>query len=353
MTAPITDITRHLTALVAVDSQNPPRAITTDGPLVAACRAGLPGFDINVVDYGQGSIVIDAKRGAPRVLFNVHMDTVPVAEGWSRNPHDLLVTEDRAIGLGSCDIKGAAAVLFALAASTDAPMHLVLSTDEEAGQSTCIRRYLENPPDVDLAVVAEPTSVKPILQHRGISSNRLTFVGSSAHSSETGVKSAIHDAARWTVAVLDHPEATPNRLNVGRVEGGVKPNMIAASAEVLFGFRHAPGTDHNELLAAFDHLLPEGAERHPRFLGPALPSDSDGKSATAQTGAAKIIQEFGFELGEPVDFWTEASLFSAAGVPATVMGPGHIAQAHTADEWVPLADLAAAFTAYERIVTHG
>ncbi len=320
---------------------------------MAACRAGLPGFDINVTDYGDGSLVIDAKRGNPRVLFNVHMDTVPVAEGWSRNAHELLVTEDKAIGLGACDIKGAAAVLFAVAAATDAPMHLVLSTDEEAGQSTCIRRYLENPPDVDLAVVAEPTSVKPILQHRGIVSNRLTFVGASAHSSETGTKSAVHDAARWTVAVLDHPNAAPNRLNVGRVEGGVKPNMVAASAEILFGFRHAPGTDHNALLADFDALLPEGAERHPRFVGPALPSDSDGKAATAQTGAARMIETFGFEPGDPVDFWTEASLFAAAGVSATVMGPGHIAQAHTADEWVALSDLAAAFTAYERIVSHG
>ncbi|MEM9422671.1 MAG: M20/M25/M40 family metallo-hydrolase, partial [Pseudomonadota bacterium] len=257
------------------------------------------------------------------------------------------------VGLGACDIKGAAAVLFALAERTDAPMHLVLSTDEEAGQSTCIRRYLETPPDVDFAVVAEPTSVQPILQHRGIVSNRVTFTGASAHSSETSTKSAVHDAARWAVAVLDHPASAPNRLNVGRVEGGVKPNMVAASAEILFGFRHAPGMDHNIMLADFDRLLPEGAERHLRFEGPALPADSDGPAAAAQARAADYLKAVGLVIGEPVNFWTEASLFAAAGVPVAVIGPGHIAQAHTADEWVALSDLAAAFTAYERIVNHG
>lgn len=353
MTPILEDITGHLSALVAVDSQNPPRAIDPDGPLVGTIRAALPGFDISVQDYGDGSIVVEAKRGQPTTLFNVHMDTVPVAEGWSRDPHTLLVTADRAIGLGACDIKGAAAVLFTLAARTDAPMHLVLSTDEEAGQSTCIRRYLETPPSVDLAVVAEPTLAQPILQHRGIVSNRMTFAGTSAHSSSMGAVSAVHDAARWVTAALDHPEAAANRLNIGRIEGGVKPNMIAASAEILFGFRNQPGTDHEELLAALDALAPAGAERFPRFVGPALPADADGRAATAQTAAARWLTACGFDIGAPVNFWTEAALFAAAGVPATVFGPGDIAQAHTADEWVALDQLEQIYTAYERIVHHG
>ncbi|MDZ7791483.1 MAG: hypothetical protein U5L08_13520 [Xanthomonadales bacterium] len=58
-------------------------------------------------------------------------------------------------------------------------------------------------------------------------------------------------------------------------------------------------------------------------------------------------------IGEPVDFWTEASLFSAAGMPALVLGPGDIAQAHTADEWVALEQLDCALSTYKRIVGHG
>jgi len=51
-----------------------------------------------------------------------------------------------------------------------------------------------------------------------------------------------------------------------------------------------------------------------------------------------------------VDFWTEASLFSAAGMTAFVYGPGDIAQAHTADEWVSLEQLATVANTYRRLL---
>ena len=57
--------------------------------------------------------------------------------------------------------------------------------------------------------------------------------------------------------------------------------------------------------------------------------------------ARDVADELGLEIGNAVDFWTEASLFSAAGYTAMVYGPGDIAQAHTADEWVSLAELGA------------
>jgi acetylornithine deacetylase len=68
-------------------------------------------------------------------------------------------------------------------------------------------------------------------------------------------------------------------------------------------------------------------------------------------GATALAADLGLPVGEPVDFWTEAALFSEAGLDAIVFGPGDIAQAHTAGEWVSLADLAAALAAYERILS--
>ncbi len=353
MTAPIDEILRHLTDLVAVETTNPPREIAGDGSLVQAVRNALPGFDVDVRDLGDGSVIIEAKRGKAPVLFNVHLDTVPVAKGWSQDPFTLIVGNDRAVGLGACDIKGAAAVLFALAAHTDHPMHLVLTTDEEAGQSTCIREYVKSPAGVTQAIIAEPTSVKAVLEHRGIFSARMAFKGTSAHASVGAAKSAVHDAARWISAVIEHPLAAQNKLNVGRVEGGVKPNMIAAEAELLFGFRAAPGEDYRDLLATFDGATPVTGERTIRFVGPALPTDREGVAAAAQDRAAAWADEVGLEKSAPVDFFTEAAFFAAAGVPAMVLGPGDIAQAHTADEWVALADLARAFDVYERILRHG
>src|SRR5690625_3500755 len=100
----------HLEALVGFDTQNPPRNIDTGG-IFDYLRRHLPGFEIEVNDHGAGAVSMLAVRGRPRRLFNVHLDTVPVSSGWQRDPHRLVVENDRAYGLGACDIKGAAAAL--------------------------------------------------------------------------------------------------------------------------------------------------------------------------------------------------------------------------------------------------
>ncbi|MDE2315577.1 MAG: M20/M25/M40 family metallo-hydrolase, partial [Xanthomonadaceae bacterium] len=111
----------HLKALVSFDTRNPPRAITTGG-IFDYVRAQLPGFAITVTDHGAGAVSLHAVRGQPKLLFNVHLDTVPDSPAWTANPHELRVTDDRAIGLGACDIKGAAAALLAVANVSDGDM---------------------------------------------------------------------------------------------------------------------------------------------------------------------------------------------------------------------------------------
>lgn len=351
MTAPLEDILSVLIRLVAIDTTNPPREISADGPLFRLLYDVLPGFEIEVTDYGNGSIVFDAVRGAPDILFNVHLDTVPVAEGWEGDPFALGVGSGRATGLGACDIKGAAACLIALSRYSDAPMRLVLTTDEEAGNSTCIREFLKTPPSVQQAIIAEPTLGKAVLQHRGIFSAMMKFSGESGHSSGGG-NSAVHNAARWIVSSLENPAAAENRLNVGRIEGGVKANMIAASAELLFGFRNVPGTDRKAIFEdQFDTEL--AGQTTVRFDGPALPNSSNGLSAEAQRKAKRWADGVGLPLGEPVDFFTEAAFFAEAGIPALVLGPGSIEQAHAANEWVSLEQLSEVYSLYERIIQHG
>jgi acetylornithine deacetylase len=350
VTAPLEDILGYLDPLIACRTENPPRDITSDGRLVETVRLALPGFEVSVRDLGEGSLIIEAARGSGPVLFNVHMDTVPVAPGWETDPHEMVRGDDRAFGLGTCDTKGAAAVLFALAAHTDHPMRLLLTTDEEAGQSRCIRTFLEEPAGADLAVIAEPTDALVRLEHRGIFSARMVFSGQSGHASETGRRNAVHDAAKLIAGALDLPSAAENRLNFGRIEGGVKPNMIAAEAELLFGFRNRPGSDYRNLLSSIEGL--GEVKLTPRFIGPALPSDADGQSFRAQGLARDRAAHLGLPLGEPVDFWTEASLFSEAGIPSMVLGAGSISQAHAPGEFVTYDQLITLYDLYAEIL-HG
>jgi acetylornithine deacetylase len=168
MTSPA--ILGHLERLVACDTQNPPRRIDGDAEVFAHCARALgPAFDVRVWDHGDGHVSWFALRGAPRVLFNVHLDTVPVGEGWRSDPHRLRVEDGRAYGRGACDIKGAAAVLLALAGEGAQNLALLFTSDEEGAGGCCVERFLHagHAERFDQVIVAEPTGARAVLGHRG------------------------------------------------------------------------------------------------------------------------------------------------------------------------------------------
>ena len=138
-------------------------------------------------------------------------------------------------------------------------------------------------------------------------------------------------------------------FNLGLMSGGAKSNMIADSADLHWSARLPPGSDSQAFLAHVTSLggAAAQAEWSVPFLGPTLPVAGGNEAA-----ALSFIRSIGQEPAAPVDFWTEASLFSAAGLPALVLGPGHIAQAHAADEWVALEQLQKAHELYLTMVNH-
>lgn len=355
-------VLKHLEALVSFDTRNPPREIGTGG-IFDYLRAQLPGFAVTVTDQGAGAVSMLAVRGNPKRVFNVHLDTVPSSPDWSADPHRLRVTGDRAIALGACDIKGAAACLVAAAGETSGDVAFLFTTDEEANDARCIAAFLAGDHGFVEAVVAEPTQAEAVLAHRGISSVRMQFKGSAGHASGslTRSASAVHAAVRWGsqaldfVATQDHLRfggLTGLRFNLGRIEGGIKANMIAPAAEIRFGFRPLPSQAPADLHARFRGLADPAAlaEYEETFRGPSLPAGEVAEAEQRRLAARDLADELGLPVGNAVDFWTEASLFSQAGLTALVYGPGDIAQAHTADEWVALDQLATVAETYRRLM---
>lgn len=353
-------VLKHLEALVSFDTRNPPRAIGTGG-IFDYIRAQLPDFRIDVRDHGAGAVSLLAVRGQPRRLFNVHLDTVPDSPAWTADPLKLRVTADRAIGLGACDIKGAAACLIAAAQVTKGDAAFLFSTDEEANDARCIDAFLKSDHRFDEVLVSEPTQCEAVLAHRGIASVQMKFKGEAGHASGANAMqaSALHQAIRWGTDALALVEAeahqrfgglTGLRFNIGRIEGGIKANMIAPSAELRFGFRPLPSQDMDALHARFIAFAPAGTGYAPTFWGPSLPGGDVAVAEDRRLAARDLADALELPIGNAVDFWTEASLFSAAGLTALVYGPGDIAQAHTSDEWVSLEQLTLAATTYQRLM---
>ena len=351
MTDLITATLNHLEQLVSFDTRNPPRAIQAEGGIFDYIRGQLPGFEVEVIDHGAGAVSLFAVRGTPKILFNVHLDTVPDSPDWNADPHTMRRFDDRVIGLGVCDIKGAAAALIAAANAGDGDAAFLFSSDEEANDPRCIAAFLARGLPFEAVLVAEPTRCEAVLAHRGISSVLMRFAGTAGHASgrQDPAASALHQAMRWGGRALDHVESlaharfgglTGLRFNIGRVEGGIKANMIAPAAELRFGFRPLPSMDVDALLSTFAGFAePEAAHFEETFRGPSLPSGDIARAEERRLAARDIADAFDLPIGNAVDFWTEASLFSQAGLTAFVYGPGDIAQAHTADEWVALDQL--------------
>jgi len=352
-------VIEHLAALVACDTQNPPREIDGDNPFVSHCRKTVGrDFQVEVKDHGEGRVSFYAVRGRPKILFNVHIDTVPVGLGWTTDPLKLEVDSERAFGRGTCDIKGAAACLLAITEQTPENMAILFTTDEEGVGACCVHEFCQSGEHrrYRQAVVAEPTACEAVLGHRGILSVESRFHGTPGHSSEARAlhDNAIHQMSRWAARALEvaalkvTPQNEPGScLNLGFAEGGTASNVIAGEAAIKWSARLRPGSSNRAFMEEIRACIPEEArvDWDVQFAGEPLPATAHDDEA-----ARKFAGQHGLPIAADVDFWTEASIFSEFGLPALVLGPGRIEQAHIADEWVALAQLDRACELYGDII---
>ncbi len=355
MTNVLDNILAPLKDLVAFDTQNPPRNLSKESEIFSYLCDTFSDFDIKLYDHSDGRVSFYAKRGTPSILFNVHIDTVPAGNlsDWDHPPHELQIHTDTVSGLGSCDIKGAAACLIALSKVDTRDLALLFTTDEEGASGLCIKEFTNAglASEYTQVIVAEPTNCEAVIEHSGFVSVHMDFKGLAGHSSNTEALklSATHHLVQWANSTLEYvnkeyADNTKARFNLGKITGGVKSNISAAEAFANWSARLDPGSDTENFLENVKGLIPESADVSWRasFYGPPLPTKEFDNSS-----AQKYIDTHGLTKGAAVGFWTEASLFNASGTPALVLGPGDIKQAHTANEWVRKDQLVKAYEIYE------
>ncbi|MDO5628328.1 MAG: acetylornithine deacetylase [Mobilicoccus sp.] len=324
---------------------------------------------------GKANLVVtvpdrDGNRSGGVVLSG-HTDVVPVdGQDWTSEPFSPEVRDERLYGRGSADMKGfIGAALHALPMFMEAdltePVHLALSYDEEIGCHGG-RQLVKDFADLGLSpatcIVGEPTSMRMIAAHKAMSVITATFTGVAAHSSLTpqGVN-AIEYAARFVTharAVADRfakegpfdeayvvPHTT---MSVNQISGGIAQNTVPDRCVVTLEFRAIDGDDPADITADLqrcaDALAAQMSAQDERAgVEFVVESEVPGlETDTAATGArlvAEVLAASGSTVADQADkvtYGTEAGLFSGAGIDTVVLGPGDIAQAHAADEYVDL-----------------
>ncbi|MFM9057872.1 MAG: M20/M25/M40 family metallo-hydrolase [Planctomycetaceae bacterium] len=325
---------------------------------------------------------------APLLLWDAHQDTVP-ADGMSIDPFTPMVRDGRLHGRGACDVKGGmAAMLVALDRLAGGPRSATVvfsaTINEEfgfSGAKALARLWTEGPGEPAdaaarrligvrpaLAIVAEPTGLDLVTQHKGAVRWRVRIHGRACHSAypERGDNAIYHaggailavEALATELAARDpgHPCGPPT-LNLGTVRGGAGVNLVPDLVVLEMDRRLVPGEDpeaaRGEVVARIAAACPGARIEHePPFLESAgLPDRSRARAAAAWVNRLeKGARARGGGRRGAARSGTNASILAASGVPAVVFGPGSIEQAHTADEWIDLAEVEAAAAALREVV---
>jgi acetylornithine deacetylase/succinyl-diaminopimelate desuccinylase-like protein len=350
--------------LVALPSVNPAFLPTGDprageqsvGEFLAGvgARAGLT-VEFMEVFPGRANLLLrltPSGKVKQRVILAPHLDTVNGAD-------DQFVprqSQGRLYGRGSCDTKGSvAAMLGALtevAASGRRPCEteilFVGLIDEENSQEGS-RALARSGLKADLAIVGEPTQLKVVTAHKGSLWLRLEARGRSAHGSRPDLgKNAVHAMAR-IIDLLEtdyaaqlrrhpHPLLGPATVSVGVVQGGTQANIVPDLCRISVDRRTLPGETEASVCREIRALLRRKRLRVTCLddkSAPCVPLETDPKLPLV----AQFLRRLGQRRPAGVDYFCDAAVLAAGGIPSVAFGPGNIAQAHTRDEWVSLAQL--------------
>jgi len=344
------DAAALLVELVALESPS-----GSEGAIAAFAAERLAGGGLEVERLGD-SVVARLGRGkGPRLLFNTHLDTVPVGEGWTRTPLGGEWEDGRLYGRGANDAKASvAAMMSALAELARAPaglapgeIVLALTACEEttnAGMGDVLARL--GPPDG--AITGEPTGLEVVRAQSGLAVLRAEWSGRSCHAAH--VARVPHESALLrAVAEIGptgpyrtlgepHPLLGPSTLTPTVLRSGERHNVVPDRAEALFDCRLAPPHDAREAQALLARLLPSARVEIRSGRLTAVETAADHPLVQAALSCAGKARAVGSS--------TMSDMALLRGVPAVKCGPGESARSHTPDEYVLRSELEAGSAFY-------
>ncbi len=319
-----------------------------------ARRAGLE-VEFQKVFPGRSNLIARLRPPSKirrTILLAPHLDTVGADESQFVPRHK----NGRLYGRGACDTKGSVAAMLAalceLANTKSRPRETEIVfaglVDEENAQAGS-RALAAGGFKADLAIVGEPTRLQVVTAHKGSLWLELETRGRAAHGATPQFgQNAVREMAR-IVEMLEtdyaarlrkrkHPLLGTATVNVGTICGGTQPNIVPDRCAITIDRRTLPGETEVEVkrgIAALLRAAKLSAKISSTKLAPARPLETNSKLPLVR----QFLQEIGQTRPVGVDFFCDAAVLAAGGIPSVVFGPGDIAQAHTADEWISLASL--------------
>ncbi|MEP7345096.1 MAG: ArgE/DapE family deacylase [Gemmatimonadaceae bacterium] len=350
-------------ALVRIDSRNPSLVKNAPGEteasefLAGVLRAWGMRVELQEAAPGRSNVVArigDAKAGAPTLMFNGHIDVVDV-DAMRHPPFEADERDGRIYGRGSSDMKSGVAAMCAAAVRAaknglDGEIVVAAVVDEEF-ESVGTRTLVERGVRADAAIVTEPTKLAINPAHKGFTWIEVTVRGHAAHGSryEIGVDAIRHaglvlaDLHAYELTELEdriHPLLGRASLHASTISGGAGWSTYPDTCTFTIERRTLPGEqpenavrEVRDACARVGRLVP-GFSAEVRHVFSQSPSDVAIDAPIVQALGDALRDQKERVTYDGMSAWTDAALLNAAGIPAILFGPGDIALAHSAEEWV-------------------
>ncbi len=364
--------------LVRIDSRNPSLAADSAGEkavaLVLARRLESWGFSVDVYEAAPGRPNVVARAGnraAQSLMLNGHLDVVGV-EGMTHPPFDAEVRDGKLYGRGASDMKGGLAAMCAAAARAAARgiagEIVIAAVADEEHHSLGTRELLRRGVRADAAIVGEPTGLAIMPAHKGFAWIEIEVRGRAAHGSryEVGVDAILDGGIvleelaaleRDVLPARHHPLLGRPSLHISTIDGGTGWSTYPDRCVIRVERRTLPDENANEPLTEVRAAIARARERRTSLEASAHLVLSQAPSEVASH--APIVRALSDALAacnetvavSGMTAWTDAALLNEAGIPAICFGPGSIALAHAAEEWIDAGEIERATNVLESLIT--
>ena len=301
-----------------------------------------------------GNNLIVSKRLSkkkPTLLFNAHIDTVKPVATWARDPFLPVIEDDRLYGLGANDCGGGLVSLLMayriLIQKEKLPYNIiyVASCEEEVSGKNGFSAVLPYLPDIDVAIVGEPTGMQPAIAEKGLMVIDGTAHGKSGHAARNEGINAIYEALDDLQWLRDYrfrkvsPLLGETKATVTVVHAGTQHNVIPDKLEFIIDVR-TNEYYQNEYLFSFlqKHMKSELKARSFRLHSSHIPSN--------HPLIVKCKRMRMKPFGSPT--LSDQALMP---FPSFKLGPGESSRSHSADEFICISEIEKAIKTYVKLLS--
>lgn len=364
------EITKFLLKIISINSENPPGRENRLAEFIAKFlkSKGFKIIEQKISNERKNIIACSGKPQEAFLIFNSHLDTVPIGDSksWQYNPLGE-IKDGKIYGCGACDVKGSVSALIVAAIKAKKEGHknfaLLFTADEESGNFLGAKKFAKNMrryfPNLKLLIVTEPTNLRIGIAHKGVIYMKLKFKGKEAHGSTPNRgKNAIFSSLKAIAEILDYQNSRSSirsqllgnpTLNIGRINGGTKVNIVPNYCQVELETRVLPNECSDQIIKKIRSITKShGGSTEIVCSFPAFFQENNNLVKKIEEVRKKLNFDSKF-IG--LNYYTEAEIYKReTGIDCLILGVGNQEQMHCVDEFIEIKDLRLAEKIYFDII---